>query len=111
MCTRSAWFIDRRDRRRTLRLVALASDEGRSLIAAHPWLASVDSLVWLEQGASGVGTRAVARSAAVLAVGRYLGGGWAVLATLGWWVPRPLRDAGYRLVAKHRERHAAERRE
>lgn len=102
MCTRSAWFIDRRDRRRTLRFVALKSDEGLALVAAHPHLAAVDSLIFLDGDPAGGGTKALAYSAAVLAVGRYLGGGWAALAKLGWLVPRPLRDACYRLIAKHR---------
>jgi predicted DCC family thiol-disulfide oxidoreductase YuxK len=102
LCTRSAWFIGRRDRRRTLRLVALASDEGRAVVNAHPALASVDSLIWLDRDASGDGLRALTHSAAVLAVWRYLGGGWSVLAALGSLVPRPLRDGLYRIVARHR---------
>ncbi len=103
LCTRSAWFIDRHDRQRTLRFVALVSEEGRALRVAHPELAVVDSLIWLEAAASDRGTRALAHSAAVLRVGRYLGGVWAWLSWLGWLVPRPLRDAFYRTVARHRK--------
>ena len=104
MCSRSAWFIDRRDRRRTLRFVALASEEGRALVAAHPALARVDSLIWLEVDPTHRTTRAFAHSDAVFAVGRYLGGGWSALATVGRLVPRRVRDAVYRLIAKHRLR-------
>jgi predicted DCC family thiol-disulfide oxidoreductase YuxK len=35
---------------------------------------------------------------------RRLGGVWAFLAALWWVIPRPLRDVGYRLVAKYRYR-------
>lgn len=102
MCSRSAWFIDRRDRKRTLRFVALASDEGRAVVAAHPALAHVDSLIWLEADGMGAGTRAFAHSDAVFAVGSYLGGGWGVAVRAGKIVPRPVRDALYRLIARHR---------
>ena len=103
LCTRSAWFIDRHDRRRTLRFVALESEEGRALRAAHSELATVDSLIWLERSEDASGTSAFAHSRAVLRVGRYLGGRWALLAWLGWFVPRPMRDAIYRTVARHRK--------
>jgi predicted DCC family thiol-disulfide oxidoreductase YuxK len=102
LCTRSAWFIDRHDRRRALRFVALASDEGRALRAAPPRLADVESLIWLEPAGEG-GTSALAYSAAVLRVGRYLGGRWALLSGLAWAVPRPIRDAIYKSVARHRK--------
>lgn len=43
------------------------------------------------------------RSAAALRVARYIRGVWA-LALAAWLVPRPLRDAAYGLVARHRHR-------
>lgn len=103
LCTRSAWFIDRHDRERRLRFVALESDEGRALRTSFPALAKVDSLIWLgAEGAERTPT-ALHYSAAVLRIGRYLGGWWALLARLAWLVPRPLRDATYRIVARHRK--------
>ncbi len=42
------------------------------------------------------------RSDAVIAVGLRLGGLWALAARVAGWVPRPLRDAGYDLVARAR---------
>lgn len=104
LCTRTAWFIDRRDRRRTLRMLPLKGDEGVALVAAHPELREVDSLVWVEPiGESG--RRVLIYSDAVFAVGRYLGGGWGLLARVSLLVPRSVRDAAYRWVARHR--HAA----
>jgi len=105
MCSRTAWFIDRRDRKRTLRFVALASAEGAAVVAAHPELAKFDSLIWLESGPTAGSTRALAHSSAVLAVGRYLGGGWSIASRIARVVPRSVRDAVYRLIARHRRSH------
>ena len=43
-------------------------------------------------------------SAAAIRVLRSLGGGWHVVAAMLWSVPRPLRDVGYRFVARRRYR-------
>jgi predicted DCC family thiol-disulfide oxidoreductase YuxK len=101
LCTRSAWFIDRRDRARTLRFASLHGDDGDALRSEHPVLAGVDSLVWVEVGPDG---RPLVRihSDAVLAVGYYLGGPWRLLAAVARMVPRAIRDAVYRFVARHR---------
>lgn len=101
LCTRSAWFIDRRDRKRTLRFASLHGNDGDQLRAEHPTLAGVDSLVWVEASAEGSPIVRM-HSDAVLAVGRYLGGFWGLLAALARLVPRIIRDAVYRFVARHR---------
>ena len=44
------------------------------------------------------------RSTAILHLAKRLGGWWRVLATLGWVVPRPLRDAAYDVIARVRYR-------
>ena len=46
----------------------------------------------------------VRRSSAVVGLLRQLGGPWRVVGTLLWLVPRPLRDVGYRVVARSRYR-------
>ncbi|HET9930097.1 MAG TPA: hypothetical protein VFQ35_05410, partial [Polyangiaceae bacterium] len=43
------------------------------------------------------------RSEAALAIGRYLGGGFKVLAWFGALVPRALRDAVYSAIAARRK--------
>jgi predicted DCC family thiol-disulfide oxidoreductase YuxK len=117
VCARSVQFLLRRDRRRrTLRFAALESPLGTRILAHHPQLAGVDSLVWIDpdegpgeasappgDGPAPSG-RALARSDAVLAAARYLGGGWALLAAAGALVPRGIRDALYDLVARNRHR-------
>jgi predicted DCC family thiol-disulfide oxidoreductase YuxK len=104
LCTRTAWFIDKRDRVRTLRFVALESDEGRALRAERPELASIDSLIWVERADDGHYDSILTHSDAVLAVGRYLGRGWRLLALLARPIPVAWRDGIYRLVARHRTR-------
>jgi predicted DCC family thiol-disulfide oxidoreductase YuxK len=104
LCSRVAWFIDRRDRVRTLRIEKLESDEGRALRAARHDLATIDSLIWVDRDASGAVIHALTFADAALAVGRYLGSGWRVLATISAVIPRPVRNAVYRLVARHRKR-------
>ena len=48
--------------------------------------------------------RVLVRTAGVVRVLHGLGGGWSVLGSLLWLVPRPLRDLGYILVARVRKR-------
>jgi predicted DCC family thiol-disulfide oxidoreductase YuxK len=50
-----------------------------------------------------VGDRAFLRSAAVVQVAKRLRWPWKAHAIL-WLVPKPLRDAGYRWVARRRRR-------
>ena len=101
-CARSVRFILRFDRRRTVRFAARDGAHGTAVRARHPALAAVDSLLWVE----GRGMNEVVRthSDAALAAARYLGGIWAVLAALGGVVPRPVRDAVYRAIARNRHR-------
>jgi predicted DCC family thiol-disulfide oxidoreductase YuxK len=95
-CARSVQFVLAHDRRGTVRFGPLQGACGRALVAAHPELHAVDSVVWYD------GARVRVRSDAVLAVLRHLGGGWRVLAAAGRVVPRALRDALYDAVARRR---------
>lgn len=54
-------------------------------------------MVWLEAADD----YPLTRSAAGLRVAAYLGGFWR-LALILWIVPRPIRDWGYDMVARHR---------
>ncbi len=91
----------RRDPRGTMRFASLQGETARAIVARHPALASEDSLVLVEgQGSEErvhVGPDAVQRVAA------YLGGPWRAARTLHL-VPRPLRNAAYRLFARVRHR-------
>ena len=81
-----------------IRFVAIQAPEGARLAARHGVdVLDPDTFLLMEDG------RALARSDAALAVAAHLGGP-ARLARVAHWLPRPLRDAAYGLVARHRHR-------
>ena len=98
-CATSVQWVLQHDRRKTLCFAALQGETARPILAAHPELANVDSVVWV--GESG---EVRVRSEAAFAVARYLGGAWSVAARLGALLPRPTRDWGYDLIARHRHK-------
>ena len=58
-------------------------------------------MLWIADGEAAI------ESSAVLHAGSYVGGPWAALAALGGIVPSPLRDWGYRLIARNRKRFSS----
>lgn len=96
-CNRTVGWILRHDRRRRLRVAPLRSELARQLLPPALCNPLDEGTVVLVEG-----ERISTRSTAVIRVLRHLGGTWAVAAALLWCVPRPLRDAAYRFVAKHR---------
>jgi predicted DCC family thiol-disulfide oxidoreductase YuxK len=102
-CAGSIRFVLGRDRKRTLRFAALDSAFGRAALQRHPEVRGVDSVLWLEPVRGSRPEEVFTRSNAALRVTAYLGGIWR-LGAAGRIVPRPLRDAVYDLVAKHRHR-------
>lgn len=98
VCDASVQFIMDHDRSQTVRFASLQSAVGQDLARAHgvdPEL--LDTLVWIENG------RGHVRSDAVLRIAAHLGRPWSWARGLAV-VPRPLRDAAYRLVARNRTR-------
>jgi len=100
-CADSVQLVLRHDRRGTLRFASLQGAFGRAVRARHPELARSDTVIWVESAASGQGERVLLRSDAALKVAAYLGG-WFHLTRIAAVLPRPLRDAAYDLVARHR---------
>lgn len=99
LCHGAVRFILKRDGNGHFRFASLQSETGHALLARHfadpgdiP-----DSMVLIEQG------KAHVASDAVLRILPRLGPGWRLLSPLRL-VPRVLRDAVYRLVARHRYR-------
>jgi predicted DCC family thiol-disulfide oxidoreductase YuxK len=112
-CNRSVrWFL-RRDSRDRLRFVPAESPKIAKLLARHqisetenglgsPTLAPSTILV-----VSNPGTpveQVLVRSEAAIAMLRQLPRPWPAVAAIMSWIPRPLRDLGYRLVARYRYR-------
>jgi len=104
LCARSVRFILRHERRGTLRFASLEGALARSIVARHPGLHGLDTVVWYEPAGESRAERLLTRSAAVLEVLRYVGGAWNLLGLVAAAVPAPLRDAAYRVVARHRRR-------
>lgn len=108
LCNRAVrWFL-RRDLRDRLRLVASESPKAAALLARHgfgeasPGLGPDTILVVLDAG--GPSESVLTRSDAVLALLAELPAPWPAVAGLLCWIPRPLRDLGYRLIARCRYR-------
>ena len=100
-CNGTVQFILRHDRGGVLRFAPLQGVLGQAVLARHPELAGVDSVVWLDEA---MGTERVAvRSEAALRLASHLGGWWR-LALVARVIPAFLRDAAYDLFARYRYR-------
>jgi predicted DCC family thiol-disulfide oxidoreductase YuxK len=101
ICDAGVQRILRNERRHSLSFAALGSRYAAELIARHPELRGVDSMIWVESGTHG--DRLWIRSDALLRAAEYLGGGWRWTGLLRL-IPRALRDAAYDLLARNRHR-------
>ena len=98
LCSANARFILKHDRAACFRLASMQSETGAALyrrFGIDP--ANPETLVVV------LGDRALRNSDAILAIWRRLDWPWR-LAGVAIWVPRPLRDAVYLWVARHRYR-------
>ena len=102
-CDGTVRFILEHDRRGTLRFATLQGDFARDVIARHPELAGVDSLVLVERDGVTDREKVYVRSDGALRVARYLGGGWHLTRVVAV-VPRVLRDWSYDAFARIRYR-------
>ena len=99
-CEGSVKFIARRDPDRYFRFGASQSAEGVRLLASHGLTREMTrSMVLIEDG------QVFLRSTASLRIAGHLPFPWR-LASIFLWVPRPLRDGVYRIVAAIRHRIA-----
>jgi predicted DCC family thiol-disulfide oxidoreductase YuxK len=99
LCNGAVQWVIRHDPRAVFRFAALQSEAGQALLAGHALplspRQSIASVVLVD------GERVWFRSDAALEVLCRLGGVWGVLRFLRL-VPRPIRDAIYDWVARHR---------
>jgi len=110
-CDRTVRWILRVDRRGLFRFAPLQGEFAAGVIARHPGLAGVDSLVLVERGRTtrekapldGPAERVSVRSVALLRTVGLLGGAWRLLLVF-WLIPRPIRDWAYEVFARHRYR-------
>jgi predicted DCC family thiol-disulfide oxidoreductase YuxK len=97
LCNGFVQFIIRHDSAGHFQFTSLQSEAGQRLLAQYgvTVAASPETVVLIEHG------RLYTHSSAVLHILRGLGGAWQLF-TLGLLVPRAMRDALYRFVARHR---------
>lgn len=102
VCNGAVRTILRFDSRGTLRFAALDSDFARDIIARHPYLADLDTVVFVRDPGSARETVST-QSAALLQVADYLGGFWK-LALAARVIPPAVRDRLYAAFATVRYR-------
>ena len=98
LCNGSVQFLIKRDREAYFRFASLQSETGQKLqaeLGMDPQ--ALDSVILVEGG------RWYKESDAALRIARNLPGAWKLL-TAFRVIPRPLRDAAYRLIARNRYR-------
>ncbi len=98
LCSRGVQYTLRHERAPAIRFIAIQSDAGQRLAAAH----GIDpedpaTFLFIEKG------RALEKSDAVIALSRYLKGPAQALAVLRV-LPKPLRDWLYDVLARNRYR-------
>jgi predicted DCC family thiol-disulfide oxidoreductase YuxK len=105
-CARSVRFVLRHEKpgRATLNFATLNGPRGTAVSERFPAAAGGGSMVFYLPSTAQRPATVLMRSDAALALGRYLGGGWAVAGLLASLIPRALRDAVYDTVARHRHR-------
>ena len=104
LCNGFVSFVWPRDRQRRFRFAPLQGATARAILARHGRDATALDTVIVVVDPDGPSERLLDRSTAGLYVLAGLGGGWRVGATLLGWLPRPLLDVAYRVLARNRYR-------
>jgi predicted DCC family thiol-disulfide oxidoreductase YuxK/GNAT superfamily N-acetyltransferase len=103
LCSRVVRSLIAADRRGVLHFAPLQGSTAAELRNRHDDIRDdPDSVVYVDR--SGGGEVVSDRAAALIRLGRLLGGRWGVLAALLAFLPRPLADAAYDVVAGRRHR-------
>ena len=100
LCNSWVDFLVRRDKRRQFRYAPLQGSTFQAVLAKHPDLSQCDSLIVVHDKPDGT-QEIFTHSTGPLFLASRLGGGWS-LARVFLIVPRFLRDAIYRLIARTR---------
>lgn len=104
LCNRLVQFILRRDPEGVFRFASLQSALAAGILARHGADARDLDTVYVVLNAGQADEQLLPRSDAVIFILQQLGGIWRPAALAVRLLPRPLRDWGYRLVARNRYR-------
>jgi predicted DCC family thiol-disulfide oxidoreductase YuxK len=97
LCNSSIQFVIRHDKKNRYKFAALQSDTAKMLLNERGIDSSqIDSIILIDPN-----TAYYIKSTAALEIGKSFGGGWRLLSIFEW-VPRPIRDWIYDLIAKNR---------
>ena len=97
LCNSSIQFVIKHDKKNRYKFAALQSDVAKMLLNERGIDSSqIDSIVLIDPN-----TAYYIKSSAALEIGKSFGGGWRRLSIFEW-VPRPIRDWIYDLIAKNR---------
>jgi len=102
LCARTVRFVLRRDRAGRFVFAPLQGETAAAVLEKHSMASDLETMIYVSD-LDGPTERVFTRSGAALAILDELGGLWRVVALLRV-VPRPIRDAVYRLVARYRYR-------
>jgi predicted DCC family thiol-disulfide oxidoreductase YuxK len=103
LCNRLTQFILKHDTHDRFLFASLQSDLAANVVARHGGDAHDLDTVYVVINYEQPGERLLARSDAILYIGTELGGIWS-LARAGRLLPKVLRDALYKIVARNRYR-------
>ena len=109
LCNGWVGFLLRHDRRQRYRFAAMQTPTGRQLLAEAGLDPDDPASFLLVEYRRNAPPRLFTDTDAIRRVLVGLGGGWRLAQVLGW-LPRRLRDAGYRTIARHRSPVRAARR-
>ena len=104
LCNRFVRFMLRHDRRDVFHFASLQSPLAARILERHGASTATLDTVYVVADPEQPSERLYARSDAVAYVLRELGGGWRLLGHLWKFLPLPLRDAAYNLIARNRYR-------
>ena len=95
LCTRGGKFITKRQVK-PLKILELKSKKGIELVQKHD--IQIDSMILIKGGT------VYAYSAAAIRCLKYLKWNWRWMFPFAWVIPLPLRDLGYKILAKNRHK-------
>ena len=95
LCNSSIKFVTKGDPQQKIKQIALQSTQGQEILAAHPYLLDVNSIILI------VNDKVFIESDAILQIAQHLSFPYKLLVA-GIIVPKKWRDTMYRWIAKNR---------
>jgi predicted DCC family thiol-disulfide oxidoreductase YuxK len=98
LCNSSVDWVVRHDKKGLFRFASLQGETAKRVVPEYANEEGLSTVVLVDESGKYV------RSSAAMRVLKHLGGFYGFLGSVGLLIPRPLRDWGYRTIAKNRYR-------